>query len=194
MLAIMASPREGGNTELLFNEFCRGVEDSGGEVDKVIMRDYNIKPCVEIYGCLKTGRCVIKGDDFDAIYDKLETCSALMVASPVFFYNFPAPFKALIDRCQAFYVRKYMRNDPIPGTRLAYLLSVGGCKKHEVKTPRRGVFTGMKLTMNNWLDCLSMKLQDTLLYGEIDAKGDILQHPTAMQDAYELGKKATQNL
>ncbi len=188
MLAIMASPRKGGNTELLFNEFCRGVEDAGETVDKIFLRDYTIKPCVEIYGCLKTGRCVIKGDDFDALYDKLETCSALMVASPVFFYNFPAPFKALIDRCQAFYVRKFMRNDPIPGTRLAYLLGVGGCKKHE------DVFTGMKLTMNNWLDCLSMKLQDSLLYGEIDAKGDMLKHPTAMHDAYELGKNSVQNL
>jgi hypothetical protein len=63
LLAIYGSPRREGNTTVLLDQAMQGAVEAGGEVEKIVLRDLNMSPCLEIYGCKKTGRCVIQ-DDF----------------------------------------------------------------------------------------------------------------------------------
>jgi len=58
--------------------------DAGAHVEKIVLQDLNMSPCLEIYGCKETGKCVIQ-DDFQKIYDQLLDCQGLMLASPIFF-------------------------------------------------------------------------------------------------------------
>ena len=106
VLAIYGSPRRKGNTSLLLKRSVEGAREAGADVEEVVLRDLNMSPCLEIYGCKNSGRCAIK-DDFQALYDKLLACDGLMLASPVFFYTVSAHTKILIDRCQSFWVKKY---------------------------------------------------------------------------------------
>ena len=105
ILAIYGSPRREGNTSLLLRKAVKGALDAGAAVEEIILRDLKMSPCLEIYGCKKTGRCAIQ-DDFQQIYDKLDQCDGLMLATPVFFYSVSAHTKILIDRCQSFWVRE----------------------------------------------------------------------------------------
>ncbi len=184
VLGIHGSPRRGGNTELLLRELLRGCKDAGAEVEEIFLRELKISPCLEIYACKKDGQCPIN-DDMKALYLKLTETDALAVASPIFFYAVSAHLKAFIDRCQALWARKYLLRQPIaPGKpeRRGVFLAVGGSKGSKV-------FDGPLLTMKYFFDALDMAFYRFLLFKEIDAKGEILEHPTALVEAYGLGKE-----
>ena len=187
VLGIHGSPRRGGNTETLLREFLRGCKEGGGEVEEVFLRELKITPCLEIYACKKEGQCPIQ-DDMKALYPKLAGADVLTVASPIFFYSVSAHLKAMIDRCQALWAKKYLLNQPIaPGKpgRKGVFLAVGGSKGDKT-------FDGALLTMKYFFDALDMAFYKSLLYKEVDDKGEILRHPTAMAEAFALGKQIVQ--
>ena len=86
VLAVYGSPRRKGNTSILLKRAVEGARQAGAEVEEIVLRDLKMSPCLEIYGCKKTGRCVIP-DDFQDLYDKILESEGLMLASPIFFYS-----------------------------------------------------------------------------------------------------------
>ena len=109
----MGSPRIKGNTDLLLDEAFRGAQSQGAETEKLVVDKLKIAPCREYYGCLRDGNCVIR-DDMEDIYPKLLEADIVIVASPMFFYGITAQVKALIDRCQALWARRYVLKQSPP--------------------------------------------------------------------------------
>ncbi len=184
VLGIFGSPRRGGNTESLLKEYLRGCREAQAETEEVFLRELKITPCLEIYACRKDGRCPIR-DDMQNLYGKIAATDILVLASPIFFYSVSAQAKAFIDRCQAFWSQKYLLKQPVaPGKALrqGVFISVGGSKGEKV-------FEGALMTMKYFFDALDMVFYKSLLYREIDEKGEILRHPTALAEAYGLGKE-----
>ena len=184
VLGIFGSPRRGGNTELLLNELLRGCRSGDAQVEEIHLRELKISPCLEIYACRKDGKCPIR-DDMQNIYPRLVETDTLVLASPIFFYSVSAQTKAFIDRCQAFWAQKYLLKQPVARgekIRRGVFLAVGGSKGEKV-------FEGSLMTMKYFFDSLDMVFYKSLLYRGVDAKGEILDHPTAMVDAYMLGKE-----
>jgi multimeric flavodoxin WrbA len=177
----MGSPRMKGNTDLLLDEALKGAESQGAEVEKILVDKLQIAPCKEYYGCLRDGKCVIK-DDMDDIYDKLLAADAVIIASPMFFYTVSAQLMLLISRCQALWARKYvLKNMDIPEKRGAFI-AVGATKGEKL-------FDGPKLTVKYFFQAINARYTDELLIRGVDKKGEIKEHPIALVDAYELGKK-----
>ena len=54
-------------------------------------------------------------DDMQKIYPKLLEADVIILASPIFFYGVTAWAKALVDRCQALWSRKYLLKNPSLG-------------------------------------------------------------------------------
>jgi NAD(P)H-dependent FMN reductase len=188
VLGIYGSPRRGGNTDLLLKEFMRGCQGKGAEIEEIFLRDMKISPCLEIYACRKDGKCPIR-DDMETLYPKLAEADIVALASPVFFYGVSAQVKAMIDRCQAMWAKKYLLKQPIaPGksSRRGIFLSVGGSKGSRI-------FDGTLLTVKYFFDALDMEFCRSLLFREIDGKAEILDHPSALADAYTLGKELVSN-
>jgi multimeric flavodoxin WrbA len=185
VLGIFGSPRRGGNTELLLEEALKGAEKEGTEVERIYLSDFTITPCKECHGCDNTGNCVIL-DDMEKIYPKLLEADVLILASPIFFYGVTAWAKALIDRSQALWARKYLIKDPTLGKggkkRKGFFISVGATKGQKV-------FEGAILTVKYFFDVLNAEYVGELLYRGVEAKGDILKHPEALQQAFEAGRK-----
>ena len=187
ILGINGSPRKGGNTEVLLEESLKGAHEAGAEVEEIFLRDKTISPCLEIYGCKKDGRCVIE-DDFHEVADKMVQADALILASPIFFYTVSAHTKMLMDRCQSFWVKRYLLKRPIiPGKsrRKGAFISVAASRG-------KRLFEGATLTARYFLDALEIDLWDTLLVRGVDEKGEIFDHPEQIHAAYELGKKLAQ--
>ncbi|MBC8247298.1 MAG: flavodoxin family protein [Deltaproteobacteria bacterium] len=184
ILAIYGSPRREGNTSVLLKQAVQGARDAGADIEEITLRDLKMSPCLEIYGCLKTGRCAIK-DDFQSLYDKMLSAKGLMLASPIFFYTVSAHTKILMDRCQSLWVKKYWIDKMPEGesspTRLGLFVSVGATKG-------KRLFDGTLLTIRYFFDALDMKLWRALLYRGLDFKGDVLKHPDYLKEAYEAGK------
>lgn len=182
VLGIMGSPRIKGNTDLLLDEALKGTKGLGAEVEKIIVDKLKIAPCREYYGCLRDGNCVIR-DDMDDIYLKLLAADIIIVASPIFFYGLTGQLKALIDRCQALWARKYILKQSLSDlTRKGAFIAVGA-------TRGKQLFDGSTLTVKYFFQAISVKYTDELLIRGVDKRGEIKEHPTALSDAFELGKR-----
>jgi multimeric flavodoxin WrbA len=184
ILAVYGSPRRNGNTSVLLERAVVGARENGAEVKEVWLRDLNMSPCLEIYGCKVNGRCVIQ-DDFQALYDQLLACDGLMLASPIFFYAVSAHTKILMDRCQSLWVKKYWIEEAsfdqgLP-KRKGLFISVGATKG-------KRLFDGALLSIRYFFDPLDMELWKALLYRGLDFEGDVLKHPEFLEEAYEAGK------
>jgi hypothetical protein len=173
VLGIMGSPRRQSNTEILLDKALEGAREAGAEVEKVLVSKLKISPCLEIYACLKDGNCAIK-DDMQLLYKKLLEADHIIFASPIFFYGITSQAKAVIDRCQALWVRRHV-------------LGMG----KEDKRVRRGVFisVGAVLTVKYFFDAIGVKYSGDLLVRGIDNKGQIGEHPVALEDAFRLGQE-----
>lgn len=185
VLGIMGSPRIKGNTDLLLEEALKGAKSQGAEVEKIVVDKLKIAPCREYMGCFKDGNCVIR-DDMDAVYPKLLEADVVILASPMFFYGLSSQAKALIDRCQALWARKRILKQSLPvGGRKGAFIAVGATKGKQL-------FEGSVLTMKYFFDAINVEYADELLVRGIDARGEIKQHPIALADAFELGKRLAQ--
>ena len=185
VLGIMGSPRIKGNTDLLLDEALRGAQGQGAKVEKLVVDKLKIAPCREYYGCVKDGNCVIR-DDMDNIYPKLLDADCVIVASPIFFYGLTSQVKALIDRCQALWARKYILKQSLPDSaRKGAFIAIGA-------TRGKKLFDGSILTVKYFFQSIDVKYVDELLVRGVDRRGEIKEHPTALSDAFELGRRLAQ--
>lgn len=184
IIAFLGSPRKNGNTELLMKEAIKGIEESGYTVQVFNLSLMNISPCRNCLGCEETGICVI-GDEMAQIYDAIRAADRIILASPIFFFGLSAQTKIMIDRCQAFWCEKYLLKRPIPEGkygRKGLLLLPGGMKK-EI-----GVQCS-EATAKAFFRTVSVPEHKTLSFMGVDAKGAILEHPTALKEAFAAGKE-----
>ena len=185
ILAIYGSPRRQGNTSVLLQEAVKGAREAGAQVEEIRLRDLKMSPCLEIYGCKKTGRCVIQ-DDFQKVYDQFLSCHGIMLASPIFFYTVSAHTKILMDRCQSFWVKRYWVDKrpfgEIVAKRKGLFISVGATKGKKL-------FDGAGLTVKYFFDALDTEVWRSLTYRGLDAEGDVLKHPEYLEVAHQAGKE-----
>ncbi|MCJ7606028.1 MAG: flavodoxin family protein [Dehalococcoidales bacterium] len=180
VLGIMGSPRIKSNTDLLLDEALKGAASAGAEVEKLVIDRLNITACKEIYQCSKDGTCPLR-DDMTGLYDKILEADAVIAASPIFFYTVSAQMMQFISRCQALWARRYiLKNLDIPLKKGAFI-GVGATKGSRL-------FDGAKLTMKYFFDAINAEYTGELLIRSVDKKGEILDHPTALADAFTLGK------
>ena len=185
VVSFACSPRHGGNTEILMEQGVTGAREAGGDVEVVELRKLNISPCLHCDGCLKEGTCVID-DDMQQIYPKLREADRLILASPVFFMGPAAQTKIMIDRCQALWALKYVLKQPLAtnsgGDRKGIFLSVGGTGFSNLFEPSRAIY-------KSWFTVIDVKFTEDVTFAKIDEKGAIKDHPTALKDAFEAGKR-----
>lgn len=185
MLGLNGSPREGGNTELLLNAFFSGAASSGITGEILTLSNLNIIGCRECLSCFQDGLCPID-DDMTPIYEKLISAEAIVLASPIFFYGVTSWAKALIDRCQALWARKYIlklhsENTQLPPKK-GFFISVGGTKGAKM-------FDGAILTAKYFFDAVNAGYDAELFFRKIDAKAEILNEPGAIDRAHAEGAK-----
>lgn len=183
VLGIMGSPRRHSNTEILLDSALAGVKEMGVEVEKVAVSEVKIHPCMEIYACRKQGICSIK-DDMQWLYGKLLEADHIVFASPMFFYGLTSQAKAIVDRCQALWVRKHVLDMGTEDSRIrrGVFISVGA-------TQGERLFDGVVLTVRYFFDAIGVKYAGDLLIRGIDGKAKIREHATALQDAFRIGQQ-----
>jgi len=186
VLGIMGSPRRQSNTEILLDAALAGAKKMGAEVEKVAVSELRIHPCLEIYACRKDGRCAIK-DDMQQLYEKLLEADHIVFASPIFFYGLTSQAKAIVDRCQALWIRKYELGMGKEDRRIrrGAFISVGATRGERL-------FDGAVLTVKYFFDAIGVTYAGDLLVRGIDGKAKIREHPTALQDAFRLGQQVVQ--
>ena len=184
VLGINGSPRRGGNTDLLLAEVMRGAASRRAEVKTIILSDFGVAPCLHCDACLKKGKCKIQ-DDMQMVYQELEQADRIVLASPIHFMGVTAQMKAMIDRCQSLWVKKYVLKVPPLGNkreRKGLSISVAGRKVADV-------FDGALVVIKSLFVVLDVTYAGALLFRNVDEKGAIAQHPDALRQAFLAGQK-----
>jgi len=184
VIGIAGSPRRDGNTDLLLAEVMKGAASKGAEVKTIILNNLKITPCQHCDACLETGKCKVK-DDMQKIYNELEQADRIVLASPIQFMTVTAQMKAMIDRCQALWVRKYQLKVPPLGDRRerkGFFISVGGRKI-------ANLFEPALVTIKTLFRTLDVTYAGELVFPGIDEKRAITKHPDALRQAFLAGQK-----
>ena len=186
LLAMAGSPRRGYNTDRLLNEAIAGAAGQGVLVKQVILADLDIAPCRHCDACVQLdGRCVIE-DDMQQVHEDIREYDRFIIASPVFFMGLTAQAKAMIDRCQAFWVMKNVLNIPVclktGSTRKGIFISAGGTKY-------TNLFQGSVTTIKSWYKTLDIDYAGELLLPGIDKCNAVTAYPSLLKEAFLLGQQ-----
>lgn len=174
VLILSGSPRKGGNSDLLCDEFMRGAQEAGNTVEKVFLRSKKVAPCSACYFCKQSGgQCAIQ-DDMGEILDKMQDADVIVMASPVYFYSIDAQMKAVIDRAVA-------RWTNIPDKEFYYIMTAAE-DSDDVMDCTLECFRG-------FARCLNGSRERGVIYGKGVYEAGAIQGTPAMREAYEMGRQ-----
>ena len=137
-LIINGSPRKGGDTEALINEFVKHIE---GDVKIVCWKD-DISPCVDCRWCWKNSGCAVK-DGMQEVYEYLTECDNVVLASPIWFSSLSGPVLDIASRFQTNFNGWFRRDEKIPVDKNGVLILVGAQPGTE-EVPEQNAITIMR--------------------------------------------------
>lgn len=97
VLILKSSPRIHGNSSTLAEHLAKGARSMGAETTSFDLHRMDIHPCDNCDGCQETGQCIIQ-DDMKEIFPALSAADAIVLASPIYWFNINAQMKLCIDR------------------------------------------------------------------------------------------------
>lgn len=173
ILILSGSPRHGGNSDTLCDQFMKGAIEAGNEVEKYFVSDHKIDYCSACYYCQShDGECC-KKDDMTALMPKILEADVLVLASPVYMYSVSAQLKTIFDRA----VAKY---ETICDKEMYYIMTAAEDEEHTMDTTLA--------CMRGWADCIPGAREMGVIYGKgVYRKGEVQSTP-AFTEAYEMGK------
>lgn len=175
ILILSGSPRKGGNSDLLCDEFQRGASSAGHEVEKLRIADKKVHPCSGCYFCRDHGGSCVHKDDMADILQKMIDADVLVLASPVYFYSIDAQLKAVIDRTVARWLE-------VKNKELYYIVTMADETEVSADTTL-ACFRG-------YADCIEGAIEKgVIVAGGVYEPGTV-KATDAMKKAFEMGKNA----
>ena len=173
VLVTSASPRKGGNSDTLCDEFIRGAQESGNHAEKIFLASKNIEYCIGCGVCNTTQKCVQK-DDMAEILDKMVEADVIVLATPVYFYTMDAQMKTLIDRT----VPRYTE---IQNKDFYFIVAAADTERKMMERTIEG-FRGFTQ------DCLTGAREKGIIYGTGAWQAGEIKGTPAVKQAYEMGR------
>ena len=168
-----ASPRRGGNSDLLCDQFILGAKESGNQVEKIFLRDKEINYCLACDTCQGNGGNCVQKDDMIEVLDKIIASDVIVMATPVYFYTMNGQIKTLIDRT-------YSRYLAIKNKEMYFIMTAADSKKQALERTLEG-FRG-------FTSCLEGAKEKGTIYGAGAWNIGDIKESKAMNQAYEMGK------
>jgi multimeric flavodoxin WrbA/putative sterol carrier protein len=98
VVAINGSPHEGfGNTSQMLAMLGENLTREGLELEEIFLSQYQIGFCTGCATCLESGSCWVR-DDYKSVVRQVLEADAVILASPVYFFNVTAQMKTFLDR------------------------------------------------------------------------------------------------
>ena len=184
VLALNGSPRKGGNTDLLIDEFFRGAQEAGAECEKVYLDDLDIRPAAEL-GDIQAQRVDLRaGDDHRAVLDRVIAADILVLGTPVYWQGVTAQMKAFVDRFSCHYAQPWF-NEGMRGKGWVVLVPYGASDPAEARWVTEPVKVWVRHFKGAYL-------------GEVAVstfrKGAVAADPAALEAARELGRNAVRKM
>lgn len=176
IVVLTGSPRKEGNSELLADAFIRGAITGGHKITKYQAGKKKIGNCIACNNCYTKGSACIFDDDFNELAPLLESADMIVLATPLYWFAFPAQIKAALDKMYALMVGK--RN--IKGKESVLLV----CAETDDTSDFDGIVRSYEL-INRYL---GWENRGILCVPNVNNTGDIL-HTNALPEAEELANR-----
>lgn len=173
VLVLSASPRKGGNSDTLCDEFVRGALDAGNRAEKIFLRSRTINYCTGCGVCNTAHKCVQK-DDMADILEKMIKADVIVMATPVYFYTMDAQMKTLIDRTVP-------RFTELSDKDFYYIVTAADPDKRSLERAIEG-FRGFSE------DCIENTHEKGIIYGTGVWQSGEIQGSPAVKQTYEMGR------
>ena len=101
VLAFCASPRAGGNTDVLIDEALRGARDAGASIEKIRLQKIKLGFCNHCGECREPdhkGFCVLKDDMSNYVYQKMVEANAIIIGFPIYIARECGQLATFFDR------------------------------------------------------------------------------------------------
>jgi len=184
VLAFCASPRKGGNTEVLIDEAVRGVQDAGATVEKFFLPRMDIRPCLGCRRCRAEDRppfCAQK-DDMTGLYPKIMAADAIIIGFPVYSARECAQLSIFIDRWDCI-------GQAEPGKRAMVIGTWGFPATDTYDYVIEYVMRYLGAHGFTTVEAISACGFEGLLHGwDENRKAIILSYPRELEKAYQAGK------
>jgi len=175
VFVVSSTPRKDGNSDVLCDAFIKGAAEAGHTVDRVNLRDIDLKFCIGCFACQKSKEhlCVLK-DGVNELLPKMQEADVLVFATPVYFYDMAGQLKTFIDRLNALFPRKNKFTD-------IYLLAAAA---DTANTAMDGTIKGV----TGFVECFEgTNLKAVVSALGVTGIGDVTK-TAYMDEAYNLGK------
>lgn len=175
VVAIVGSPHVNGNTAYLADEALKEISAKGIETEKISLAEHNVAPCMGHNDCGSFKACKIK-DDAPEIIRKFNEADAVILASPVYFYDVTAQMKAFIDRNFFNYTHEMVKKAKVAG-----LIAIGGGGGADETIETLKAFTGRPD-------------KDLYIVKGYTQDGEAKDKPELVKQARDMGKKIAARL
>ena len=172
VLVLSASPRKGGNSDLLCDQFKLGAKEAGNQTEKIFLGDKKIGYCTGCGSCYTSHKCV-QQDDMAEVLEKMIAADVIVMATPVYFYTMNGQMKTLIDRTCSQYTE-------ISNKEMYFIVTAADSRKQAMERTLEG-FRG-------FTSCLSGAKEKGIIYGTGAWNMGDIKGCRAMVQAYEMGK------
>lgn len=182
ILAIVGSPRQGGNTATLVERALEGARQKGASVETIVLNDLNIGYCIACDACKELGRCKIE-DDMNGVAEKMKAADTLLLAAPVYWGDITAQMKAWIDR--SYCMMDMEMKTPLNGKKGGIIVV---CGEPGDEAPEHALQTLNTFCLGNQMtlvDCL--KAPGLLEAGAVKDKEDLLKGARALGEKLAQG-------
>ncbi len=169
IVAIVGTYRRGRIIDTAVDELLGAAEQCGCQTEKIYLLDKLIGFCTNCRSCTQQpgetrSNCVID-DDMKQVLDKVDSADAIILASPVNFFNVTAIMKRFIERliCYGYWPWKsgWPRNRIKKLTKKAVFITASGSPEFIGRILFRGTFSVMKAAAN----CVGAKVVKKIYIG-----------------------------
>ncbi len=185
VVCLIGSPRVGGNTDLLADEFLHTAQDLKAEVKKYYLNQLSYRGCQACMGCKKVKETCVLKDDLSQVLEDVKTCDIALFCTPVYYGDITSQMKAFIDRTYCYLTPDYITDIAhasrlSKGKKLVFVMAQGHPDPEQFKDiyPRYEFFL-------KWYGFDDRHLLRAVGVGN---KGDVKSH-SIMSEAKELAQK-----
>lgn len=185
VLGILGSPLMDGNTADLLEAVLEGARSVGAETERLDLSRMHVNPCLECKACDSAAVCAHADDDMGLVYKRLREVDVVVLASPIFFMGVSAQTKAMIDRCQCFWVERFvLKIRHYEGTRRprGFFVSCAGGSKPTM-------FDSALHVVRAWYSALDYEYAGEVLLGHTDDPNLAERKKVALDKAVEAGRR-----
>ena len=189
VIAFCASPRRGGNTDILIDEALCGARDAGCETEKIMLQKIKLGYCI---GCRKCkdkgyeGMCTVK-DDMTPLYQKIIDADALIIGFPIYTGRECAQLSTFMDRWDCF--ERFKFGAKLQPGRVALVIGTWGYAYDDTYDHIiENIMVILKLHKVETVEALSACGFEGIFHG-LDEKrrGVIAKFPKELKKAYDAG-------